>query len=102
MKKLSLSCPLPSILGPSLRDILGEAIATALIRGPPSPKMVLTRKQKLEEERNYELVTRKRKETGTFCKSFLRFTFSQVGLVLVVILVAVGGKSGRADDHEPL
>jgi len=51
----------------------------------------MTRKAKLEEERNYELVTRKRRETGVFFKSLLRFLFSQVGLVVVVILMATLG-----------
>ncbi len=53
--------------------------------------VINSRKAKLEEERNYELVVRKRRETGTFLKSFLRFIFSQVGMVVVVILVAIGG-----------
>lgn len=49
------------------------------------------RQQKLEEERNYDLVVRKRRETGNFFKSFLKFTFSHVGLVLLCVVIAVGG-----------
>ena len=51
-----------------------------------------SRKAKLEEERNYHLVTRKRRETGKFIKSFLRFAFSQVGMVVAVVLVATMGE----------
>ena len=54
-------------------------------------KCEMTRKAKLEEERNYTIVTRKRKETGALVKSFLRFLFSQVGLVLLCIAIAVAG-----------
>ncbi len=54
--------------------------------------LITSRKAKLEEERNYELVTRKRRETGTFVKSFLRFLFSQIGMVVVVIAVSLLGE----------
>ena len=52
---------------------------------------VHARRLKAEEDRNYELITRKRAEKGTFCKAFLRFLFSQVGLVLLCIAIGVGG-----------
>ena len=52
----------------------------------------ISRKAKIEEERNYELVTRKRRATGVFVKSFLRFLFSHVGLVLLCIVLAAGGE----------
>ena len=49
------------------------------------------RQEKLEAERSYELVTRKRAETGTFWKGLLKFLFSHVGLVILCIAVAVIG-----------
>ena len=52
-----------------------------------------TRRLKQEEDRNYILVTRQRQEKGTFCKQFLRFLFSQVGLVVVCVVIGVGGKN---------
>jgi len=47
--------------------------------------------EELEAERTYELIKKEKEENGTFIKSFLRFLFSQLGLVLVVVGVAVGG-----------
>ncbi len=58
---------------------------------PQGKPTIQSRKAKLEEERNYELVLRKRKETGVFFKTVLKFLFSQIGMVFVVILVATLG-----------
>ena len=48
--------------------------------------------EELEAERTYELVKREKEKTGTWLKSFLKFLFSQVGLVILVGVVAVGGE----------
>lgn len=47
--------------------------------------------QELEAERAFELIKKEKEENGSFFVSFLRFLFSQLGLFLVVISVAVGG-----------
>ena len=47
----------------------------------------------LEAERTYELVKREKEKTGTWLKSFLKFLFSQIGLVILVAVVAVGGEA---------
>ena len=44
-----------------------------------------------EQSRNFEFVKRRRRESGEFCKAVLRFFFSNVGLILVAVLVAVFG-----------
>lgn len=54
-------------------------------------KKNVQRRVKAEEERNYDVVSRKREEKGTFVKAFLRFLFSQVGLVILCIVIAIGG-----------
>ena len=68
--------------------------------GKKQKKKKSNRKQK-EQSRNYELVRRRRRESGEFCKAVLRFFFSNVGLILVAIFVAfVGaGKSTSMEEY---
>lgn len=49
--------------------------------------------QEIEAERTYELIKKEKEGSGTCIKAFLRFLFSQLGLFLVVIGVAVGGNT---------
>ena len=49
--------------------------------------------QELEAERTFELIRKEKEGNGTCIKVFLRFLFSQLGLFLVVISVAVGGNT---------
>ena len=50
------------------------------------------RNEELEAERTYELIKREKENSGTCVKSFLKFLFSQVGLVLLCAAIAVVGK----------
>ena len=48
--------------------------------------------EELEAERTYELVKREKEKSGTWMKSFLKFLFSQLGLIIIAGVVAVGGQ----------
>jgi hypothetical protein len=47
--------------------------------------------EELEAERTYELIKREKEDSGTWLKSFLKFLFSQIGLVILSAGIAVGG-----------
>jgi hypothetical protein len=49
------------------------------------------RQARIEEDRSYDLVVRKKREDSTIIKSILKFLFSHVGLVLICVALAVGG-----------
>ncbi len=55
--------------------------------------------EELEAERSYELIKKEKEENGSCIVSFLRFLFSQLGLFLVVIGVAVGGNECSITDN---
>ena len=98
-----VATPLPSA-GARKTPVPGSAPASA--RGTPLPpssarksahpekkkrKKKKSQRKIIEEQRDYEFVTRQRKETGQFLKSVLRFFLSNVGLIVVAIVVAIGG-----------
>ena len=55
------------------------------------------RSELLEEERNYKLVKREKEEKGKIFKQALRILFSQVGVVILGVLVAVLGNHNILD-----
>ena len=50
------------------------------------------RSELLEEERNYHLVKREKKDDGELIKQVLRFLFSQIGVVILGVVTAALGK----------
>jgi hypothetical protein len=64
----------------------------AVVAKKSAKKQKKSAKKQKEDERNYELVTRPRRETGAFFKSLLRFLFSNVGLVILAVVVGIGGR----------
>ena len=50
------------------------------------------RSELLEEERSYRLVKREKEEKGKVFKQALRLLFSQIGVVILGVLVAILGK----------
>ena len=46
----------------------------------------------IEAERNYTLVKREKQESGKFIKEILRLLFSQIGVIVLAVVVAIFGK----------
>ena len=47
----------------------------------------------IEAERNYTLVKREKQESGKFIKEILRLLFSQIGVIVLAVVVAIFGKA---------